>query len=87
MHSLITFAVTHTLRWIASRGVGETTHFSRFNTFAKRKKRKQKKEVGSEAQIGTCRCSTSTLEDSCGCTALDMPQGKEMAEQIDWQGK
>ena len=29
--------------------------------------------------------STSTFENSCGCTALDMPEWREMAEQIDWQ--
>ena len=34
-----------------------------------------------------CRWSTSTFENSCGCTALNMPERREMTEQIDWQAE
>ena len=34
-----------------------------------------------------CRCLASTFENSCRCTALDMPEWREMAEQIDWRAK
>ena len=40
-----------------------------------------------EAQIGICRWSTSRLENTCGRTALDMPEWREMTEQIDWRAK
>ena len=30
--------------------------------------------------------STSTFEDSCGCTVLHMPETREMTEQIEWGG-
>ena len=39
------------------------------------------------AQTGMCRWSTSTFENSCGCTALDMPEWWEMADQIHWRTK
>ena len=31
--------------------------------------------------------STSTSENSCGCTALDMPEWREITEQTDWWAK
>ena len=31
-----------------------------------------------------CQCSTPTFERSYGSTVLDMPESKEMTEQIDW---
>ena len=40
-----------------------------------------------ESQTGMCRWSTSTFENSCGCTALDMPEWRETTEQTDWQAK
>ena len=40
-----------------------------------------------EAQTGMCQCGTSTFENSCGCTALDMPESREMTEQTDWRAK
>ena len=36
-----------------------------------------------EAQTGMCQWLTSTFENSCGCTALDMPEWREMTEQVD----
>ena len=38
-----------------------------------------------EVQTGMCRWSTSTFVKSCGCTALDIPEWREMTEQIDWR--
>ena len=38
-----------------------------------------------EGQTGMCRWSTSTFENSGGCTALDMPEWRETTEQIDWR--
>ena len=40
-----------------------------------------------EAQTGMCQWSTSTVENSCGCTVLDMPEKREMTKQIDWRAK
>ena len=40
---------------------------------------------GMEAQTGLCRWSASTFENSCGCTKMDMPEWREMIEQIDWR--
>ena len=36
-----------------------------------------------------CQCSTSTFEDSpCECTVLvDMPESRDVTEQINWRGK
>ena len=34
-----------------------------------------------------CQWPTSIFETSYGCTALDMPQWREMTEQIDWRAK
>ena len=50
-------------------------------------KKKKKKKVEWEAQTGMCRWSTSTFENFCGCTGLDMPEWREMTEQIDWRAK
>ena len=35
------------------------------------------------AQTGMYRWSTSTFENFCGCTALDMPECREITERID----
>ena len=40
-----------------------------------------------EAQTGMCRWLTSTFENSSECTALDMPQWREMTEQTEWWAK
>ena len=50
-------------------------HPHKFNEFAK---------VELRAQIEMCWWSTSTFVNSCGCTALDMPEKRETTEQIDW---
>ena len=34
-----------------------------------------------------CHWSTSTLENSCGCTALDTTEWREMTVEIDWRAK
>ena len=63
-------AVTHALRWIASRGDSGTT---RAIIVTDSMSLLQKVTVEWEAQTGMCRWSTSTFENSCECTALDMP--------------
>ena len=40
-----------------------------------------------EVQTGMCGWSTSTFENSCGCTALDMPEWRQTTEQIDRRAK
>ena len=40
-----------------------------------------------KAQTEMGQGSTSTLENSCRCTALDMLEWREMTKQIDWQTK
>ena len=75
-------AVTHALRWIASRCNSQTTHAT---ILADSMSLLQK--VEREAQTGVCKISTFTFENSCGCTALDMPEWKETTEQIDWRAK
>ena len=57
-------AVTHNLRWIASRGDSQITHTIIFTACYKKCK------VEWEAQTGMCRWSKSTFETYCGCTAL-----------------
>ena len=47
----------------------------------------KKWKVEWEAQTGMCRWSTSTFENSCECTALDMLEWRETTEQIDWRAK
>ena len=42
-------------------------------------------QVEWEAHTGRCRWSTATFENSCGCPALDMPEWREMTEEIVWQ--
>ena len=32
-------------------------------------------------------CSTYTFENVCRCTALDMPEPRDMTEQMDWREK
>ena len=62
-------AVTHALRWIASRGDSQTTHAIILTDLVS-----LLQKVEWEAQTGMCLCSTSTFENSCGCTAQDMPE-------------
>ena len=62
-------AVTHTLLWIASRGDSRTTHAILLTDSCYKKG-----EVEWEAQTGMCRWPTPTFENSCGCTALDIPE-------------
>ena len=45
------------------------------------------RKVEWKSQTGISRWSTSTFERSCGCTALDMPEWRETAEQTDWRAK
>ena len=40
-----------------------------------------------ESQTEMCCWLTPTFENSCECTALDMPEWREMTKQIDWQAK
>ena len=40
-----------------------------------------------ETQTGMRHCLILTLENSCGCTALDMPQWRDIMEQKDGQAK
>ena len=40
-----------------------------------------------ESQTKMCRRSTFPFQSSCGCTALDMLEWREMIEQIDWRTK
>ena len=47
----------------------------------------QKRKMEWEAQTGMCQCLSSTFEKSYGCTVLDMPDSKEITEQIDWRAK
>ena len=74
-------AVTHALRWIASRANGRTT-YAIILTDSLSLLQKVKNETGSpdwnvsmvDIQTGMCPWSTFTFENSCGCTALDMLQ-------------
>ena len=54
--------------------------FHRFNKIATKSEKW-------EAQTGMCQWSTSTFQNSCGCTALDMLEWREMTEQTDWRAK
>ena len=76
----------HALRWIASRSDSQTTqvimHPRKFTELVTKNGK-----VGWEAQTGTRQCSAFTLEGSCGCTILDMPESREITEQIDWRAK
>ena len=70
-------AVTHTLRWIASRGDCQITHTIILTACYKKCK------VEWEAQTGMCRWSTSTFETSCGCTALHAGvKGNDRADRL-----
>ena len=40
-----------------------------------------------EWESGNSDWSTSTFENSCVCTALDMPEWRETTEQTDWRAK
>ena len=62
-------AATHVLRWIATRGDSRTTHAIIFTDSMS-----LLQKVEREAQTGMCQWLTSTFENSCGCTALDMPE-------------
>ena len=84
-------AVTCALCWTALRGESQTTHaiiFTDLMRFLKKKRKKEKKwKVEWEAQIDMCQCSTSTFKNSCGCTAQDLPEWREMTEHTDWWAK
>ena len=72
-HSSLTMeveAVTHALRWFASRGDSQTIHAI---ILTDSMSLIQKVKIW-EAQTGMFQWSTSTFENSCGCTALDMPE-------------
>ena len=71
-------AVTHALRWIASRGDSQTTHAVILTDSV---------SLLQKVESEMCRWSTSTFENSCGCTALDMPEWSETTEQTDWRAK
>ena len=61
-------AVTHTLRWIASRGDSQITHaIILTNSISLQEK------VPSGMGSPDWNVSTFTFENSCGCAALDMP--------------
>ena len=47
----------------------------------------KKWKVEWEAQTGLYQWSILTIENSCGCTALDMLDWREMTKRIDWLGK
>ena len=65
-------AVTHALRWIASRGDSQTTP-AIILTNSMSLLQKMKNGMGS-TKWNMCRWETSTFENSCGCTALGMPE-------------
>ena len=77
-------AVTRDLRWTASRGDSQPPmpHSPQIQCVWY-----EKRKVEWEAQSVMCQLSTSTLQNSYGCTALDMPEWREMAKQIDWPEK
>ena len=75
-------AITHALCWIASRGDSQPTHAIILTDSVS-----LLQKVEWEAQTGICQWSTSTFGNSCGCTALDMLEWREMTVQIDWQAK
>ena len=77
-------AVTHALRWIASRG-DSRTHMSSHSQIQWVCFKKWKVEW--EAQTGMWQWSASTFKSSCGWTALDMPEWREMTEEINWLSK
>ena len=58
--------VTYVFHWIASRGDSQTTHAVILTELATKS--------GTGSPDAMCRWSTSTLENSRGCTALDMPE-------------
>ena len=62
-------AVTHALRWTASRGDSRTTL-----AIILTDSMSLLQKVKSETQTGMCQRSTITVENSCGCAALDMPE-------------
>ena len=47
----------------------------------------KKRQVDWETKTGMCWWLTSTFKNSYGCTALVMPEWREMTEQIDWRAK
>ena len=76
--------VTHALRQIALKGDSQTTHAIILTDWMSLL---QKVKVEWEAKIGMHQWSTSILENSCGCTALNMQGWREMTKKIDWQVK
>ena len=69
-------------RWIASRDDSQNTH-----AIILRDSLSLLQKVEWEGQTGMSQWSASTFENSCGCTALDMPEWRETTEQIDWREK
>ena len=47
----------------------------------------KKQRVEWEAKSGLCQWQTSTFKNFCGCTAMDMPEWRDMTKQIDWWAK
>ena len=76
--------VTHALRQTALKGDSQTTHAIILTDWMSLL---QKVKVEWEAKIGMHQWSTSILENSCGCTALNMQGWREMTKKIDWQVK
>ena len=75
-------AIAHAFRWIALRGDSQTTH-----AIILTDSMSLLQKVEWKAQTVMCPRSTCTFEKSCGCTVLDMPESKEMTEQVDWRAK
>ena len=73
-------AVTHVLRWIASKGGSRLTR-AIFLTDSMSSLQKNEKWNG-KLRLA-CVNGTPTFENSRGCTALVIPECKEMTEQID----
>ena len=63
--------VTYALRWIASRGDSQITHAT---ILTKSKSLLQKVKSGMGSPDWNVLMVRSTFENSCGCTALDMPE-------------
>ena len=76
-------AVTHTLRWIASRGDSQTTHVI---ILTDSMSLLQKVKNGMESPNWHVSMFDIHLRKII-CTVLDMPESKETTEQIDWRGK
>ena len=71
-------AVTYALRWITSRGDNQSTHAI---ILTESMSLLQKVNSGMESPDWHVSVFDIHLR---GCTVLDMPESKEMTEQIDW---